>query len=516
MTDRPVRIAILGFMLESNRWAPVATASEFDEHVSLSGAAIAEELAREHPTLPAEWTGFKSEMDGLRPWEFVPIRVSAGGASGLCEQAYLDAFCAEVTERLAAALPLDGVYIAEHGAGVATEDDDLDGTVFRTVREAVGPDTPVVASLDLHALVGPEMVRQTDALCAYLTNPHVDQAERGAEAARILSDLIDGATTAKAFVRVPILPPQVRLLTAYGPYADAVALGQEICAADPSLLNVSVCGNFSFADVAKNGITVTVTSRGDQQAADAAARRIAAGLWDDRRRFDPELTSLDEAVALMTAVHEDPLRPALLFADVADNPGGGGRGNTTYILKAFLEADVAGVALAPFYDASLAREAHRLGVGANFEATLNAEEPDALSHALTVPARVVALSDGRIVGRLGSMKGRTVAHGSTAWLKLDERIDLVVISIRNQALDPMQLEHLGIDLTTLRGLIVKSRGHFRAGFDWLFPDERILEVDVPGLITPVLTRVDFRRVERPIYPLDPEFEWSPPETVAVP
>ncbi|MEM8551685.1 MAG: M81 family metallopeptidase [Pseudomonadota bacterium] len=515
VADKPIRIAVLGFMLESNRWAPTATAEEFEEHLSIAGEAITEELSQQHSKLPAEWSGFKAEMDRLRAWEFIPIRLAYGGASGLCAQSYIDAFCADVSDRLDAALPLDGVYIAEHGAGVATDDDDLDGTVFRTVRKAVGPNVPVVASLDLHALVGVEMVRQTDALCAYLTNPHVDQAERGAEAARILSELIDGAVTAKAFVRVPILPPQVRLLTAHGPYADAVALGQELCADDPALLNVSVCGNFSFADVAKNGITVTVTSRGNQEAADGAARKIAEQLWHDRTRFDPELTSLDEAVARMKAVHADPSLPSVLFADVADNPGGGGRGNTTYMLKAFLEAGVAGVALAPFYDAALAKEAHRLGVGATFEATLNAEEPDPLSHPITVPVRVVALSDGQVVGRLGSMAGRTVAHGPTAWLKLDERIDLVVISIRHQALDPAQLEHLGIDLTALRGLIVKSRGHFRAGFDWLFPDERILEVDVPGLITPVLTRVEFRRVERPIYPLDREFDWSPPQTVSV-
>lgn len=513
--DPKPRIAVLGFMLETNRWSPIADAKEFAEHGSMEADAILVGIAKDSPSLPKEWSGFHTAMSALRPWTFVPIRHAYAGASGPCEQPYLDAFCADIAERLAAARPLDGVYICEHGAGVATGDDDLDGTVFRTVREAVGPDVPIVATLDLHALVGPEMVRQTDALCAYLTNPHVDQAERGAEAARILAELMDGMRTAKAFVRVPILPPQVRLLTAHGPYADAVSLGQTLCAEDPALLNVSVCGNFSFADVPKNGITVTVTSRGDQDAADRAARTIAARLWDYRARFAPRLTSLEDAVARMKAVHADPSQPALLFADVADNPGGGGRGNTTYILKAFLDAGVAGVALAPFNDRALAVEAHRRGVGATFEAKLNSEEASEYSEPVTVPAQVVALSDGDVVGRLGSMAGRTVAHGPTAWLKLDGRIDLVVISIRHQALDPAQLEHLGIDLKALRGLVVKSRGHFRAGFDWLFDDARILEVDVPGLITPVLSRVDFRNVVRPIHPLDEDFEWSPPTDVKV-
>ncbi|MEM7025459.1 MAG: M81 family metallopeptidase, partial [Pseudomonadota bacterium] len=502
-----------GFMLESNRWAPVADAAEFEEKGPLAGDEIRAELAKQHPRMAAEWTGFTKAMDDLRPWEFLPIRVAYGGASGLCDQAFFDSFCADACARLRAALPVDGVYLAEHGAGVATVDQDPDATLFRLVREIVGPDVPIVATLDLHALVGPEMVRQTDMLCAYLTNPHVDQAERGAEAAHALCELIDGARTKKAFARVPILPPQVRLLSAYGPYADAIKLGQEL--KDERILNVSVCGNFSFADVDRNGITVTVTSRDDQDAADEVCRTVAALLWDERERFQPQVTSLDESVERMKAVDADPSLPPLLFADVADNPGGGGRGNTTWILEAFLEAGVSDVALGLFYDRALAAEAHQRGVGAVFEARLNSEEPHELSRPLTVPAEVIALSEGRLVGRKGSAAGRTIELGPSARIRLDGRIDLVVISIRQQLLDPAEMEHFGIELEKLRGLIVKSRGHFRAGFEWLIPDERILEVDVPGLITPVLTRVDFKHVIRPIYPLDPEMSWSVPSDVAV-
>lgn len=511
--SRKVRIAVLGFMLESNRWSPVATAAEFEDKCSLAGDAIRAELAQPHPRLPKEWSGFCQAMDQLRPWEFVPIRVAYGGAAGLCDQAFFDAFCADACARLRAALPVDGVYLPEHGAGVATGDDDPDATLFRLVRDIVGPDVPIVASLDLHALVGPEMVRQTDMLCAYRTNPHVDQGERGAEAAHALCELLDGTRTAKAFVRVPILPPQVRLLSARGPYADAIKLGQSL--KDERILNVSVCGNFSFADVDRNGITVTVTSRGDQAAADEVARRIAAQLWADRERFQPQLTSLDEAVARMKAVHDDPALPPLLFADVADNPGGGARGNTTWILEAFLEAGVAGVALGLFYERALAAEAHERGVGAVFEARLNRDEASEYSKPLTVAAEVVALSDGHVVGRKGSAAGRSIELGPSARLRLGGRIDLVVISIRQQLLDPAEMEHFGIELETLRGLIVKSRGHFRAGFEWLIPDERILEVDVPGLITPVLTRMDFKHVLRPIYPLDPDMSWTVPGSVAV-
>jgi microcystin degradation protein MlrC len=88
-------------------------------------------------------------------------------------------------------------------------------------------------------------------------------------------------------------------------------------------------------------------------------------------------------------------------------------------------------------------------------------------------------------------------------------IQVVVTTIRHQALDPMFFETFGIDIAGLRSLVVKSRGHFRAGFDIFFPDDRIVEVDVPGLTTPVLKNVPWKRVPRPIYPLDPEIEWKP-------
>jgi len=294
-----------------------------------------------------------------------------------------------------------------------------------------------------------------------------------------------------------------------------VALGERLQREDQRLLNVSVCGNFSFADVPKNGITVTATSRGDQEVAATTVKRIAAQLWDERERFEPELTSLDEAVARMKAVDADPSLPAMLFADVADNPGGGGRGNTTWILEAFLEAGVRDVALGLFYDRPLAAEAHARGLNAVFQAQLNRDEPSEFSRPLTCEAEVVALSDGSVVGRRGSAAGRTLELGSSARLRLEGRIDVVVISIRQQLLDPAELEHLGIDLDDVRGLIVKSRGHFRAGFEWLFPPERIFEVDVPGLVTPVLSRVDFANIIRPIYPLDREMHWSVPDDVAV-
>src|SRR5690349_9914390 len=155
---------------------------------------------------------------------------------------------------------------------------------------------------------------------------------------------------------------------------------------DPEIVNVSVMGGFAFADTAKNGLTMVVTARRDRNAAERLAREIAELGWANRARFYPQLTLLEQAVERAVAVGRDPSLPALAFADVADNPGGGGRGNTTYLLRAFYEAGVAGALLGVFFDPDLAAEAHRCGIGACFEARFNRSETTRFSEPYTAPA----------------------------------------------------------------------------------------------------------------------------------
>lgn len=133
-----------------------------------------------------------------------------------------------------------------------------------------------------------------------------------------------------------------------------------------------------------------------------------------------------------------------------------------------------------------------------------------MSGKLSAPAEVIALSDGNLIGRRGAAGGRRIALGPAARIRVGG-IDVVVISIRQQCTDPAIPEHLGIDIATLRGFVVKSRGHFRAGFAEFFDDARIVEVDAPGLASPVLARLPYRNLPRPLFPLDPDTQWHAPE-----
>jgi microcystin degradation protein MlrC len=502
------RIAILGFSIECNKFAPPATKAHFVARTYLEGDDIIEEARGPTPTMLPETPGFVAAMDAAGPWQPIGIVLAMSEPNGPVEHAFFVELLDTMERGLKAALPVDGVYFCAHGAAITTEEDDPEGVMFETVRRIVGPDVPVVATFDLHANVSDRMVDPIDAFIGYRTNPHLDMRERGAEAAGVMCELLAGMKTERVRLRLPIVPPTVTMLTAAGPYAEMIELGQRRQGEmNPVIMNVSVMGGFAFADTAKNGLSVIVTARGDKAAATSLAHEIAQYGWDNRARFYPTLTPLDEAVAQALRAGTDPGLPALCFADVADNPGGGGRGNTMFLLRAFAETGVKGALFGIIYDPPLAAEAHAYGLHYHFEARFNRAETTKFSEPWSAPARVAALSDGNCVGRRGIYAGLRLALGPCAALAIGG-ITVVVVSHRMQCADPIFFEMMGLDIARARSVAVKSRGHFRGGFDEFFGPDRIVEVDLPGLTSPMLHRFEWTRLPRPVIPLDDAVAFS--------
>jgi microcystin degradation protein MlrC len=504
------RIAICGFNLESNRWSPPCGRADFEENMYVRGAGIMTEARAEHPAIHLGVTGFTTVMDrhfgGPDGWEAVPVLLIGSTPAGPVEETFFKEFLAELDQGLRAAGRLDGVYVCQHGGAIATHTHDPDGDTFATVRAAVGPGVPVVATLDLHANVSEVMMETCDVFIGYRTNPHIDQRERGAEAADVMLEMLAGMKPAAYRVRLPLVAPSVTQLTAAGhPYGDLIRLGQT--RVDDKVVNVTVLSGFAFADTPKNGMTVIVTTRGDAAHAKTVALDLAEAGWADRQRYVPRMISLDDAVARAKAAGSDPAAPALVFADPADNPGGGGRGNTTWILDAFLKAGVTGCALAVFWDKALVAKAFAAGEGARISATFNTEETSPHSKPLTADATVLTLADGRFVGHHGMAAGRSMDLGATAVLDLGG-IKVVCITKRTQCLSTDYLAAFGIDPAACRSIVVKSRGHFRAGFQHMFEPARIHEVDVPGLTTPNLANLDWKHLPRPVFPIDPAATWD--------
>lgn len=502
------RVAIVGFMLESNSFAPVATEADFRRRCYLEGDVIVEEARKSVSSVHMETSGFVRTMDATGPWEPFPVIVTDCEPAGQVEHAFFERTLASMVERLQAHGPVDAVFIANHGAMVSTESSDPDGEMFAQIREVVGEDSPIVVTLDLHANISERMAKASDVIIGYLTNPHVDMYERGEEAAMCMRTLLAGTKAYQVLVRLPLTPPSVTLLSAAGPYADLIDFGQrrrrEYAGA---ILNVSVFGGFVFSDTPENGIAVVVSGRDEVAPAFALANEIAERGWNNRSQFKKTLTSLDDAVVL--AGNNDGVSPAIIFSDAGDNPGGGGGGNTTWLLDRLVQAGVHDVLYGSFFDPPLAAQAHALGEGCQFQAVFNREGETEFAKRLSVSARVLALSDGQIVGRRGIYANRKLNLGLCCALGIGEndQIVVIVISERQQTADPMFFEQFDIDVGQSRVVCVKSRGHFRAGFDEWFAPEQVYEIDTVGLTSPVLDRFHWQGLPRPVYPLDQEVKW---------
>jgi microcystin degradation protein MlrC len=492
--------------LESNSFAPPTTEADFRRLCHLQGDAILAEAAKPAPAMPMEVPGFMDELARRGfAWEPVPILVTGAEPGGPVEQPFFDACLARIVDGLSRAGRVDAVYLTNHGAMTATGDLDPDGTLYSAIRARVGS-VPFVASVDLHANLSERMIGSVDAFVSYRTNPHVDQRERGAECARHIVELLGGRRSWTSLVRLPLTPASVALLTAQGPYADLMNRAEACMADDDGLMNLSVVGGFVFSDTPKNGLSVVATSRVGAEHARAAALGLAREAWSDRRRFLRTLTPVREAVEIARAASAGARRPAI-FADTGDNPGGGGRGNTTELLRALVGSGVANALFGNFVDAELAADAHRHGAGARFDAVFNRTGADRFGERFVAPARVLALTDGRTIGRRGVYRGRSVELGPTAALELGG-VTVVVATNRKQCADPVFFEMHGLDIARAACVGVKSRGHFRAGFDEFFAPEDVFEIDTAGLTAPVLDRIEFRHLPRPVFPIDPDAVWT--------
>lgn len=479
------RVALLGFHLESNAFAPVSEERHFRSLCYFEGEDIVREARKQAPALPAEMPGFFREMDALGKWTPVPVIVTACEPGGPVDDGFFQATLAAMRQRLSAAGKLDAVYISNHGGMVSTAGPDPDGELYAMVRGVVGPNVPVVATVDLHANISERMVQNVDALVSYRTNPHMDQAERARDAARLLLRFLHGKKPQRAFVRLPLTPASVTLLTREGPYADAIRYGQSKIG--DGVLDVSIVGGFVFSDSPKNGVAIVVNGESGAPLREVALD-VAGRIWDDRTRFVKRLTSIEDAMRVQGKT---------IWSDAGDNPGGGGTGQTTALLRRLHEAKAENVLYGNFFEPQIAAAAQgKREIMATF------------SEGFAAPAKVLKTTDGRCIGRRGIWAGRALELGPTAALQIGG-ITAICVSKRKQCADPVFFEMHGLDVGAARTVVVKSRGHFRGGFDEFFTPERIIEVDTPGLTSPVLERLDFRGLPRPVFPLDADAKWSP-------
>ena len=462
------RILIAGFQHETNTFAPsLADWAAFTRGDSfpayMRGQARVESLSGIN--IPV--AGFM-EAARLKGWTVLPSCWAGAIPSSYVTR---DAF-----ERIAGAIledvqnarnsgGLDAIYLDLHGAAVAEHADDSEGELLARLRALVGPDLPMVASLDLHANVTQRMLSAADALVSYRTYPHVDMAATGELAAQLLARRLKAGRKEPMFARrIPYLIP----LNAQSTWMEpARRVYDELLALDGELGTVlSFCMGFPAADFAECAPMVW----GYGAEAERAVERLYASAAEPTQwRLD--CVDARDAVVQAMALASESAQPVVI-ADTQDNPGAGGDSNTTGMLRALM-AQGAGrkfpgqVALGLLFDAAAGRAAMEAGVGAELQLSLGTAVPTFTGSLSDAPVqgrfKVLAVSDGRCKLTGPMMTGLTVQLGPSACLEI-EGIRIAVVSGKKQLLDRELLRMVGIHHEQMRIVVVKSSNHFRADF----------------------------------------------------
>jgi microcystin degradation protein MlrC len=435
-----------------------------------------------------------AERHGVR---LVPSVAASASPAGLVTKDIYAHVKQCILADLRAAGPLDGVLLDLHGAMVSEGIDDGEGDLIQAVRAAVGPAVPIAVTLDFHGNLTPEMARGADLLHGYKTYPHVDMAERGVEATeRLLLVAAKRLRPTAALRTPPILPPLGNQGTARGPMRRLYDLADEM-EKDPKVISVSVFAGFPLADIPPAGLGVYVVTDDDQALADRLAGELARVAWEHRHEFIHSALPVADAVARALAAEGRPI----VLADMADNTGGGAAGDGTEILRELLRVGARSAVVACIWDPAAVQACVKAGVGQSVTLDVGGKVDGRHGAPLRVTGTVRTLSDGRFVHKGPMARGLPGRLGTTAVLDTND-VKVILISYRWQTLDPEMIRFVGLDPLEHKVLVVKSTIHYRAAFEPIARE--IVEVDAPGLSSSNLGRFDFKRVRRPIFPLDPD------------
>ncbi|MGH7365320.1 MAG: M81 family metallopeptidase [Candidatus Rokuibacteriota bacterium] len=432
----------------------------------------------------------------------VPSVAAAASPAGHVTRDIYEHVKQRILADLKAAGRLDGVLLDLHGAMVPEGLDDGEGDIIAAVRRTVGPDVPIAVTLDFHGNLGKDMIGEADLLHGYKTYPHVDMAERGAEAAERLAQLIARRLKpTAAWRKPPLMPPLGRQGTARGPMRRLYDLAGEM-EQDPKVISVSLFAGFPYADIPDAGLGIYVVTDDDPELAERLAGRLARVAWEHRHEFIHTARPVKDAVANALAADGRPI----VLADMADNTGGGAAGDGTEILRELLRVGARSATVACIWDAAAVQQCIRAGVGARLTLAVGGKVDDRHGAPLEVTGTVRALSDGHFIHRGPMMNGLPGRLGPTAVLDVND-VKVILITYRWQTLDPEMIRFVGIDPLREKVLVVKSTIHYRAAFEPIARE--IIEVDAPGLSSSNLARFEYRRVRRPIFPLDPDTVYEP-------
>jgi len=499
-----MRIGIGGFSHETNTFNPWPTTLA-DFQGPAGQWLVAEQLTRAYQGTRTVLGGMldacREEGLAVVPTFFATHGPTTGVISAAAIRSILDSLVASIRDGKP-----DGVLLNLHGAAVAEGFDDPEAEALQRIRAALGPDVPIVVVFDLHANIGPAWADSATAIIGYKTAPHTDFYDRGREGGSLLARIQrEELRPTIALEKPPILVKSGLMSVTDTPLAVIkppmfwlMSRAREI-ERDPRIVNVSVAAGFGDADVPAAGMTIAVTST-DPAAGRAYACELADLAWQLRRGFltDLVLTPVDKAVERALNAPAGPV----ILADQGNNTAGGSPGDGTAILDALKSAGWPDAALF-IRDEGAVAKAVEAGLGAEVEVAVGGKLEPTNGQPVVVRGFVRLLSTGEFVS---ARSREQVRMGRTAVLDCGDT-ELALTERPTSQIHPQYFRAVGIDPRAKRIIVVQSAHLFRDAFE---VEERIpkmvIEVDTPGITSPNVHRFTYRKVRRPIFPLD-DCEW---------
>jgi microcystin degradation protein MlrC len=468
-----MRIAVAGIATESCTFSTLPTTLE-DFEVLVEGALL---QSGRYPFLPALGA------------EFVPAlyaRALPGGP--VAAEAYRH-LKDELLALLASAGSLDGVYLDLHGAMNVAGMDDAEGDLAAAVRKLVGPGAFIAASMDLHGNLSARYVAQVDIITAYRTAPHVDTLETRAKACRMLVDSLARRVRPQvAWVPIPVILPGERTSTEWEPGSR---LWRSLADVDrvPGVLDASLFVGYVWADEPRAHAAAVVTGT-DLATIQAEARRLARAYWDARADFGFGVAagSIDECIQWALEAPE----PSVFISDSGDNPTAGGVGDVPILVERLLAHRVGSALVASIPDPEAVAVCAQAGVGAVVDVSLGGKLDTVHGRPLALPGKVLYLAHGDPVG------------GTQALLQVDS-VKVIVTERRKPFHHMADFHQLGVAPLDHKIVVVKV-GYLVPELKRAAP-QAFLALS-PGAVDQHIERLPYRRVERPIYPLDEGMAWS--------
>ena len=422
-------------------------------------------------------------------WTLIEGMVAGAQPSGTTTRAAYESLRDELLADLRGALPVDMVVLGLHGAMVADGYDDCEGDLLQRVRAIVGPDVIVGAELDPHNHLTPAMTTSADLLIAFKEYPHTDILERGLEVVDLCAAMV--AKKIKPVCAVVDCEMITTIHTSRQPARGFVDKLQSLEGHD-GVLSISVTHGFAWGDVPEMGTKLLVYTDGDQAQADALARRLADELIAMRDLLEVHYPGVDEALDEALAFDGAPV----VLADSADNPGGGASGDSTFILRRVVERGIRGVAIGPMWDPVAVRIAFEAGEGARLLLRVGGKIGPMSGDPMDLMVTVKALKRDMVMTGLANAQ---MPLGDSALVEADG-VEIVLITLRNQAMGTDLFTQLGCDLAAKKIIVVKSSQHFYASFSKIA--KHVIYTDAPGSVTRDLRKLNYQHVRLPKWPLN--------------